>query len=77
MISIHLSTTVAIAIGLFGGLWIYTDGRRRRIETADMYAVGFFVGMFIPPLIGAVVVAFLYLRRRNQRGGNAHTLNHP
>lgn len=75
MIGIQLSTTLAIAIGLLGGLWIFTDGREQDIESADMYAVGFFVGMFIPPIIGAVVVVFLYFQRRNQKGGNVHTLD--
>jgi hypothetical protein len=34
-----------------------------------MWAVGFFVGMFIPPLIGATVVGTLYLQKRNRGGG--------
>lgn len=76
MVGIHLSTTLAIAIGLLGGLWIYTDGRKRNIQSADMYAVGFFVGMFIPPIIGAVIAIFLYLQKRNQNGGSVHALNH-
>ena len=45
------------------------------METADMWAVGFFIGMFIPPLIGAVVVGMLYLQKRNRRRPNATPIN--
>lgn len=74
MVSIHLSTTLALAIGMLGSVWIYTDGRGRNIDSADMYAVGFFVGMFIPPILGAVIVAVLYLQKRKQNGGRVHPI---
>ena len=68
MVSIEISGGLALAIGLLGGLWIYVDGRKRNMETADMWAVGFFVGMFIPPIVGAAVVGTLYVQKRNQGG---------
>ena len=72
MVGIEMSGMLAVFLGLLGAGWIYLDGRKRSIETADMWAVGFFVGMFIPPIIGAVVVGVLYLRNRNPRQGNSH-----
>lgn len=66
MVSIELSGQLAVLLGLLGSGWIFLDGRRRELETADMWAVAFFVGMFIPPIIGAVVVGVLYLQQRDQ-----------
>jgi hypothetical protein len=68
MVGIEISGALALLLGVLGAVWIYVDGRERNIDTADMWAVAFFVGMFIPPIIGAVVVATLYVDRRN-RGG--------
>ncbi len=69
MVGIEISGMLAVVIGLLGGGWIYLDGRQRNMDTADMWAVGFFLGMFIPPIIGAVVVGTLYLQRRNRNRG--------
>ncbi len=69
MVGIQISAQLAVLIGILGALWIYLDGRKRGMQTADMWAVGFFVGIFIPPIIGAVVVAVLYTQKRNDRGG--------
>lgn len=69
MVSIEISGPLALIIGLGGAIWIYIDGQRRNVETADMWAVGFFVGMFIPPIVGAVVVGILYFRRRDRGSG--------
>lgn len=66
-LNVQISGSLALLLGLAGAVWIYVDGKQRGIETADMWAVGFFVGMFVPPLIGAVVVAAFYLRNRNRR----------
>lgn len=71
MVGIQLSGGLALLLAALGAGWIYVDGRKRQMETADMWAVGFFVGMFIPPIIGAVVVGILYIQKRNRRGGNA------
>lgn len=68
MVAIELSGTAALLLGVLGAAWIYVDGRERNIETADMWAVGFFIGMFLPPIVGAVVVGTLYTQRR-KRGG--------
>jgi hypothetical protein len=69
MVGIYVSGPLALLIAVGGALWIYLDGRKRRLDTADMWAVGFFVGMFIPPLIGAAVVGVLYLQRRDRGNG--------
>lgn len=70
MLSITISLPLALLLAVGGAAWIYVDGQKRRMDAADMWAVGFFVGMFIPPIIGAVVVGLLYLQKRNSRPGN-------
>ncbi|WP_302081286.1 hypothetical protein [Salinibaculum rarum] len=75
MVGIEISGMLAVIIGLLSGGWIYVDGRQRNMETADMWAVGFFVGMFIPPIIGAIVVGMLYLQKRNRRRRTARPIN--
>lgn len=72
MVGIEISGSLAVLIGLLGAIWIYLDGRKRNMDTADMWAVGFFVGMFIPPIIGAVVVGTLYSQKRNRGRGNPY-----
>lgn len=67
MVQITLSFPLALLLAGGGAAWIYRDARRRSMETGDMYAVGFFVGMFLPPIVGAVVVGLLYLRNREPR----------
>ena len=68
MLSIQLSLPAAIIIVCLGGYWIYQDARKRRMDTADMWAVGFGVGFFLLPIIGGVAVFFYYLHRRNEGG---------
>lgn len=72
MVGIEISGTLAVSLGILGAVWIYLDGRKRSIETADMWAVGFFIGMFLPPVIGAVIVGVLYLQKRNSGRGGSH-----
>lgn len=74
MVGIELSGPVAVLLGVIGAIIIYRDGKQRNMDTADMWAVGFFVGVFIPPIIGAVVIGVVYLDRRNRRPGNPHTV---
>ncbi len=69
MVEITIPGVVAVPLALLGAVWIYRDARARNMDTADMWAVGFFVGCFLPPIIGAVVVFAFYLRHRNRRGG--------
>lgn len=38
------------------------------METADMWAVGFFVGFFVIPIIGGVAVYVYYIKERNRQG---------
>ncbi|WP_338728809.1 hypothetical protein [Haladaptatus sp. DJG-WS-42] len=66
-ISIHISGPFALAIALVGAVLIYRDGKSRGMDTADMWAVGFFIGFFIPPLIGAIVVLVFYFQKRKPR----------
>ncbi|WP_340100858.1 hypothetical protein [Salinibaculum salinum] len=77
MVGIHVSGQLAVALGIAGALWIYVDGRRRGMDTADMWAVGFFIGMFVPPLIGAVVVGVMYLQKRNRTRENPSAARGP
>jgi uncharacterized oligopeptide transporter (OPT) family protein len=76
MLSIQLSWPLALAVAVLGAAWIYLDGRERGMDTADMWAVGFILGMFIPPIIGAVAVAILYIQKRPDtgRGRNGSSL---
>ncbi len=76
MVVIEISGPLAILIGLFGAVWIYHDGRKHDMETADMWAVGFFVGMFIPPIIGAAIVVVLYLQKRDRGRGPANRVHY-
>ena len=70
MVQIVLSWPLAVLLALLGAVWIYLDGQTRNMESADMWAVGFFVGMFLPPIIGAVIVGVLYLRQRKPKRGS-------
>lgn len=71
MVSITISWPLAILLAILGAAWIYQDAKKRRMDTADMWAVGFFVAFFIPPIIGAVVVFAYYLGKRDPPGGKA------
>lgn len=75
MVGIQISGGLALLLAALGGGWIYVDARKRQMETADMWAVGFVIGMFIPPIVGAVVVGMLYREKRNRRDGNAHPVD--
>ncbi len=70
MISISLSVPAAILIAAGGGLWIYKDATTRGMDTADMWAVGFFIGFFILPIVGGVLVFAYYLQKRQPRFPN-------
>jgi hypothetical protein len=67
--TIELPGLLAIPLAPLGAAWIYRDANQRGMDTADMWAVGFFVGFFVPPLLGGAVVFWLYLQKRNRRGG--------
>lgn len=69
-INITLPWIVAIPLALLGAAWIYNDAKQRGMDTADMWAVGFFVAFFIPPIIGGVVVFAVYLWKRRRRRGS-------
>ncbi|WP_390184405.1 hypothetical protein [Haladaptatus pallidirubidus] len=69
-----MSVYLAVPPALLGAAWMYRDASRRRIETADMWAVGFFVGFFIPPFIGAIAVYVFYILSHNRGGGSMHAV---
>ncbi|RBI59463.1 hypothetical protein DMJ13_22915 [halophilic archaeon] len=68
-ISIRLSLSAGILIGLLGAVWIFKDASDHNIDSAVDWAVGFFVAFFLLPILGGIVVLVVYLRRRNQSGG--------
>ena len=72
MVTITVGGPLALAFALVGALLIYRDAKQRGMDTADMWAVGFFIGFFVPPLIGAAVVVALYFRNREPRRGYAY-----
>ncbi|WP_435155077.1 hypothetical protein [Haladaptatus sp. DFWS20] len=74
MVEITIPVFLAVPLALLGAAWIYRDASKRKMSTADMWAVGFFVGFFVPPFIGGLVVYALYLRKRNRRGGTVYTV---
>ncbi|WP_410765616.1 hypothetical protein [Haloferax sp. DFSO60] len=57
------------AAALLGSVWIYRDAKRREMDTADVWAVGFFVAFVLLPILGGIVVFALYLQRRNRGDG--------
>ncbi|WP_416838673.1 hypothetical protein [Haloferax sp. DFSO52] len=56
-------------VALLGALWVYRDAKRREMDTADMWAVGFFIGFVLLPLLGGIAVLAFYFRNRNRRRG--------
>jgi len=67
MVSIMLSLPAATLIAVGGGIWIYNDATKREMSTADMWAVGFFVGFFIFPIVGGALVLAYYFQKRQPR----------
>jgi hypothetical protein len=67
MVSITLSLPVAILIAIGGAIWIYEDATKRGMGTADMWAVGYFVGFFILPILGGILVLAYYFQKRQPR----------
>ncbi len=71
-ISIEIGLYVALPLAFLVSALIYRDGKRRGMEAADMWAVGFFVAFFLLPLVGGIVVATLYLREREPPGSQPY-----
>lgn len=63
-ITIHLPLSVAVIFAAVGSWWLYTDASNRGMDTADMWAVGFFVGFFLLPIIGGLLVLAYYFHKR-------------
>lgn len=57
-----------VGLALLGAIWIYVDASRREMETADMWAVGFFVIFLIIPVVGGITVLAVYISKRDQGG---------
>lgn len=66
-LTIALPTSIAVLIAVGGGLWLYTDATDRGMETADIWAVGFFVAFFVLPIFGGVLVVLYYRQKRPPR----------
>lgn len=66
-IDLNLPLSLGILLGLLGATWVYRDGKKRNMDTADMWAIGFFIGFISLPIIGGVIVLFVYFQKRNQR----------
>lgn len=75
MVEIVVPGLIAVPLALLGAVWIYRDATERRMDTADMWAVGFFVAFFFPPIIGGILVYAFYLRKRKGRGGTFSTVS--
>jgi Na+-driven multidrug efflux pump len=65
---------LAIPLAVLLAAWVYRDAKRRWMDTADMWAVGMFIGFFVPPFIGAILVYAFYLRKRNRRRGGPYAV---
>lgn len=76
MVGLHISIPwiIAIPLAVLGAVWIYRDAQDRGMDTADMWAVGFGIGFFIPPLIGGLLVFAFYLQKRTPRRGQPHAV---
>jgi asparagine N-glycosylation enzyme membrane subunit Stt3 len=72
MVSITLGPLFSVIVALLGAVLIYRDGRSRGMETADMWAVGFFVAFFLLPIIGGLIVVAFYLSNRDGGGPRSH-----
>lgn len=73
-IEIALQWFFIVPLALFGALWMYRDAKSRKMDTADMWAVGFFVAFFLLPFLGGILVFAFYLRKRNRGGGFAYSV---
>ena len=69
VVEITIPALIALPLALLGAAWLYRDARGRRMETADMWAVGFVVGFLLLPLLGGLIVLAFYLRNRRGGGG--------
>lgn len=77
MLAIQLSIPAAMIIAALCALWIYQDAKKRGMDTADMWAVGFAVGFFVIPIIGGVAVYVYYLKERNRPGPGSVPVDAP
>ncbi|WP_148415941.1 hypothetical protein [Haloferax sp. KTX1] len=74
MVSIELGGPLLLAAAVLGAAWIYRDAKRRAMDTADMWAVGFFVAFVLLPVLGGLAVLAFYFRNRNRRRGSPVTV---
>jgi peptidoglycan/LPS O-acetylase OafA/YrhL len=65
-IDIHLPLSVGVLVGVLGAVWIYQDGQKRNMDTADLWAIGFFIAFIALPMIGGILVLAFYFQKRNQ-----------
>ncbi|MCO8265675.1 MULTISPECIES: hypothetical protein [unclassified Haloferax] len=74
MVSIELGGPLLLAAAVLGAAWLYRDAKRRAMDTADMWAVGFFVAFVLLPVLGGLAVFVFYLQNRNRRRGSPVTV---
>lgn len=75
--TIALPTSIAVLLAAGGSLWLYKDATNREMETADMWAVGFFVAFFLLPIIGGILVLIYYTQKRQPRNPDPTITAHP
>lgn len=66
-IMVTLPLSIAVLVATAGSFWFYRDATDREMDTADMWAVGFFVAFFVLPLIGGLLVLVYYFQKRQPR----------
>ncbi|XVH31505.1 hypothetical protein ACNS7O_14100 [Haloferacaceae archaeon DSL9] len=66
-ITIEMGLPLAVSLALLEAVWICWDAKRRGMDTADMWTVGFFVAFFLLPLFGGLFVLLVYLQKRTPR----------
>lgn len=75
-LTIALPTSIAVLVAIGGSVWLYEDATSRGMETADMWAVGFFVAFFLLPIVGGVLVLMYYSQKRQPRHPDATIAAH-
>ncbi|NGM67445.1 hypothetical protein G6M89_00225 [Natronolimnobius sp. AArcel1] len=68
-LDVQILLAVGVVVGMAGVTWVYQDARSRGIESADIWAMAFFAGFVLVPVIGGVAVLVFYRRKRPRSDG--------